>query len=108
MSSSRWSSAKRAWSTREGRSSSACLDGRWRDACRSAADGDYVDAADRLASIGEVPLQMQLRMLAARSLTDSGRPAEAGAQLELARAFYRTVGATAFLAEADGIVATAS
>jgi hypothetical protein len=33
---------------------------------------------------------------------------EAEAQLELARALYRKVGATAFLAEADEIVAAAS
>jgi tetratricopeptide (TPR) repeat protein len=93
----------------EGREIAARVpEGPWREVCVPAIEGDYVGAADLLAVIGEQPLQAQLRLLAARSLATAGRLAEAEAQLELARAFYRKVGATAFLAEADRIVAAAS
>jgi tetratricopeptide (TPR) repeat protein len=83
-------------------------DGKWRDACRDAIEGEYADAADVLASMGNERVQAEVRLLAARSFTASGRLAEAEAQIERARAFHRRVGATAYLAQADEIVAAAS
>ena len=80
----------------------------WRDAAKAAAAGDYVLAADRLAAIGEQPLQAQFRLLAARSLATAGALPEAEGQLELARAFWRRVGARACLREADQVLAAAS
>ncbi|HET7515642.1 MAG TPA: adenylate/guanylate cyclase domain-containing protein [Gaiella sp.] len=82
--------------------------GPWRDACQALIDGDDARAADTLASIGTERLAAELRLRSARALTSAGRLGEAEAQLELARVFFRKVGATAFLAEADAILAAAS
>ncbi len=83
-------------------------DGTWREACLAVVDGDYAAAADIVATVGSERLQADLRLRAARSLAAAGRLAEAEAQLDLARTFFRKVGATAYLAEADEIVAAAS
>jgi class 3 adenylate cyclase/tetratricopeptide (TPR) repeat protein len=82
--------------------------GPWRDACRAVYDGDLVRAADVLAEMGEQPLQAELRVEAARLLVAEGKLAEAEMQLERARAFWRNVGATAHLREADAVLAEAS
>jgi class 3 adenylate cyclase/tetratricopeptide (TPR) repeat protein len=82
--------------------------GPWRDACRALVDGEDAQAADTLASIGTERLAAELRLRSARALASAGRLGEAEAQLELGRAFFRTVGGTAFLAEADAIVTAAS
>ena len=82
--------------------------GPWRDACAAAAAGEFVRAADILDSTGEQPLQAELRLRAARELVAEGRLVEAAEQLERARAFWRRVGATAYLREADSVVAAAS
>ena len=83
-------------------------EGPWRDACRSLVEGEDAAAADSLASMGTQRLAADLRLRAARKLAAAGRLGEAEAQLELARAFFRKVGATALMAEADTIVAAAS
>jgi predicted ATPase/class 3 adenylate cyclase len=80
----------------------------WREASVAVAEGAYAEAADILARIGEKPLQAELRLLAARSLADAGRPEEAERQLELATSFWRSVGATAYLREAEDLLAEAS
>ena len=83
-------------------------DGLWRDATMATVERRYTDAADILASIGEQPLQADLRLRAATQLVSDGRLGEAHEQLERARAFWRTVGATAFLRDADEVLAEAS
>ncbi len=108
MSISRSSFARRAETTPGRRSSHESRTGGWKDACVAVVDGDYAAAADTVATVGSKRLQAELRLLAARSLAAVGRLAEAEAQLDLARAFFRKVGATAYLAEADEIVAAAS
>ena len=80
----------------------------WRRACIAIADRDYASAADILASADEHAIQAELRMEAARALAAEGRLAEAESQLERARAFWRSVGATAYLREADEVLAAAS
>jgi tetratricopeptide (TPR) repeat protein len=80
----------------------------WRDVCQAIVAGEFVGAADMLDDTGEQPLQTELRVWAARELAAAGRLAEAEAQLERARAFWRSVGAEAYLREADQILAAAS
>jgi class 3 adenylate cyclase/tetratricopeptide (TPR) repeat protein len=82
--------------------------GVWRDVCDAMLDARYVAAADLLEATGEQPLQAQARLRAATQLVSEGRLGEAHAQLERARAFWRTVGATAFLRDADTLLAAAS
>ena len=101
MSSSSSSCSRPVVRRRPRASSSGCPKGPWRDACRALVDGEDARAADTLTSMGTERLAADLRLRAARALAAAGRLSEAEAQLELARAFYRKVGATAFLAEAD-------
>ena len=83
-------------------------EGAWRAVCFATMERRYTDAADVLASIGVEHLQAQLRLLAAQRLAADGRRAEAWAELERARAFWTSVGATAYLREADDVLAAAS
>jgi class 3 adenylate cyclase/tetratricopeptide (TPR) repeat protein len=83
-------------------------EGPWLRVCRTAAERAYAEAADLLASMGEQPVQARLRLLAARQLAAEGRLADAEQQLNLARAFWESVGAIAYLREADEVLAAAS
>jgi tetratricopeptide (TPR) repeat protein len=81
---------------------------RWTDVCSSVLEGDFEAAADNLDEMGEQSRQAELRLSAARGLASEGRLAEAEKQLEPARAFWQSVGATAYLRDADELVAAAS
>jgi hypothetical protein len=83
-------------------------EGRWRDACLAAAERRFEAAAEDMAAIGERVLEADLRLLAARALAAQGRLAEAEEQLGRARAFWRRVGATAYLREAEDVLVAAS
>ena len=82
--------------------------GVWRDACRATLEARYGDVADLLETTGEQPLQAEFRLRAARELVAAGRLDEASQQLERARAFWQSVGATGFLRDADQLIAAAS
>jgi class 3 adenylate cyclase/tetratricopeptide (TPR) repeat protein len=82
--------------------------GTWKDACAAVAERRFASAADILDATGEQPIQADLRLRAARDLVAQGRLGEAQEQLERARAFWRRVGATARLREADELLAAAS
>lgn len=82
--------------------------GRWTDVCAAVLCHDFVTAADMLDAIGEQPLQAELRLDAGRAFAAEGRLAEAEEQLERARVFWRSVGASAYLREADKLIAAAS
>ena len=83
-------------------------DGLWRDATVATAERRFGDAADVLEGMGEQVLQADLRLLDARELASQGKLAEAEEQLALARAFWRRVGAAAYLREAEDLLAAAS
>ena len=80
----------------------------WGKVCRAVLDGAPEAGADLLATRGEQPLQAELRVRAARRLVEEGRSVEAERQLSMARAFYRGVGAVAFLRAAEEVLAAAS
>jgi tetratricopeptide (TPR) repeat protein len=82
--------------------------GPWRDACVAVAERQFAAAADILDSTGDQPIQAELRLRAAQGLMAEGRIGEAHEQLERARAFWRRVGATTYLREADELLAAAS
>jgi hypothetical protein len=99
-----WSSALAAVLTELGRSSkletvvkNGTVSTRWLDAISAYASGAFEEAADVYAEIGSVPDEAFARMRAAEALADGGRRAEADAQLQRALAFYRSVGATAYI-----------
>ena len=60
-----------------------------------------------MAAAGNVTAEANLRKLAGLRLASAGRSEEARADLERALTFYRTVGATAYVAEIERALAEA-
>jgi class 3 adenylate cyclase/tetratricopeptide (TPR) repeat protein len=87
---------------------SARLESPWRDAAAAIARGDFVAAADTLASVDAVTWASYARLRAAAELTASGQHAEAEQQLTPALDFYRSVDAVAFIREGEALLAAAS
>jgi hypothetical protein len=77
----------------------------WRDALAALAADDFAAAAEHLGGIGLRPSEAYARLRAAEQLIAAGRRSDGEAQLARARAFYREVGATAYLREADALLA---
>jgi hypothetical protein len=77
----------------------------WRHICDVIVRGQLEVAADRLAELGLRPLEAETRLRAARRLLDEGRRAEADVQLQRALAFWREVGATAYVRNAEVLLA---
>jgi class 3 adenylate cyclase/tetratricopeptide (TPR) repeat protein len=71
----------------------------------AAAERRFADAADIATSNEDLDVATDMRVLAAEALLAEGRPTEAGAQLELALAFYRSVRATRFIREIEAQLA---
>jgi class 3 adenylate cyclase/tetratricopeptide (TPR) repeat protein len=80
----------------------------WRDVCQAIVERRFVEAAEVLAATGEQSFQAEVRLMAAGALISDGQRVEGAEQLEKARAFWSTVGATAYLREADELFAAAS
>ena len=80
----------------------------WLEVAREIAQGQFVDASDRLGTTGSVAYESSVRLSAARRLSAEGRHAEAERQLTPALAFYRGVGATAAIREGESLLAAAS
>ena len=78
---------------------------RWVEVADAIAHEDLESAADRCADIGTLPDEAYVRLLAARALADAGRHEDAESQLQRARAFHRSVGADAYVREADDVAA---
>jgi class 3 adenylate cyclase len=79
-------------------------DGPWERAARAGAAGNQRLAADLLAAMGTPTLEAFHRLAAAEALIAAGRRREGEAELERALAFYRTVGATAYLERAESLL----
>jgi class 3 adenylate cyclase/tetratricopeptide (TPR) repeat protein len=79
---------------------------RWRDLLMAITVGDSVKAADIAEVAGILPTCALLRLAAAEQLLGQGRVDEARSCLESARGFWRSVGATRYLAEAERIAAS--
>jgi class 3 adenylate cyclase len=77
------------------------------EALRLVFAGRTVEAAEVYARIGGPAEEAVVRLLAAQQLVDAGRRAEADVQLQRALAFYRAVGATRVVAEAEALFAAA-
>jgi class 3 adenylate cyclase len=72
----------------------------WLEAARALLAGDPRHAAATYAAIGSRPDEAAARLAAARRLAAAGDTADARAELDAARAFYASVGASGYLAEA--------
>jgi tetratricopeptide (TPR) repeat protein len=81
------------------------LPSRWVQAGRLWAAGDLAGAADLFAEIGSAPDEAYARQREAERLVAAGRRAEAEAFLSGALELYRMMGATAFIQEAEQLLA---
>jgi hypothetical protein len=63
-------------------------------------------AADLATSGGSLALAADMRLRAAQKLLDEGRREEADNQLQEALAFYRSVGATRYIRQAEALAAS--
>jgi len=67
--------------------------------------GDLAKAADLARDWGMVSIEAETRLRAAEELIKLGRQDEVNEQLEHAMAFYRTVGATRYIRQAEALLA---
>jgi tetratricopeptide (TPR) repeat protein len=84
------------------------LDTPWIRAGKAVLAGDLPAAADLLGGLGAHSQEAFLRLRAAEQLVGEGRRAEADEQLNLALAFYRSVGATRHLREGESLLAASA
>jgi hypothetical protein len=76
----------------------------WYEVSREIADGRLVEAADRLERMGDVGFAARVRLSALRRLGSDGRQADADELLPKVLTFYRSVGATRFVREAEALL----
>jgi class 3 adenylate cyclase/tetratricopeptide (TPR) repeat protein len=81
---------------------------RWVEAADAYGKGALVESADLLAEMGAASVEAFVRLRAADALVQAGRRTEADAQLQQALSFYRSVGATAYIREAEGLFAASA
>jgi len=81
---------------------------RWKAASLAAFRGDLLEVAASYSEGGYLPGEALVRVWAAQQLLAEGRAAEAEEQLELALAFWRSVGATRYIAECEALRAQAA
>jgi len=81
---------------------------RWQNAVLAYAAGDLEGSAGLLDEMGAVVDAAYARMRAAEALAESGRQAEADAQVQQALAVFRSVGAIAWINEAEALFAASA
>jgi class 3 adenylate cyclase/tetratricopeptide (TPR) repeat protein len=78
---------------------------RWLDAAHAYGKHAFTESAQILEEMGALAVGAFARLRAAEAFVEEGRRAEADAELQKALAFYRGVGATAYIREAEGLFA---
>jgi hypothetical protein len=79
----------------------------WRRATDALLSGRPGEAAEIYSQIGAGPDEAYARLLAAELLLREGRRAEADIELQQALAFWRSVGATAYMHKGEKLLAEA-
>jgi len=80
----------------------------WVHAAAAFAAGDLRRAADICGGMGAVTEEARDRLWLAETLINQNRRAEADVELQRALAFYRSVGATRYIREAEGLLAASA
>ena len=81
---------------------------KWTEAARAIVRSDLVRGAGLLHEIGDAELESMARLRAARRLVAEGRRAEADEQLQRSLEFYRRVGATRHIRQAEELLGEVS
>ena len=81
---------------------------RWLEAASSYVSGDFGGAAEIFAEMGTLPSEAYARLRAAEADLARGRQAEADAQLGPALAFWRSVGARAYVTDGERLLAASA
>ena len=84
------------------------LDSPWFEVTRALAGQEFVAAAEALDSMGAARSAALARLRAAQQLASTGRRAEVDDQLQQALRFFRSVGATRFIREAEELLAASA
>jgi tetratricopeptide (TPR) repeat protein len=77
----------------------------WFQVCRLIVAGDLERLTDLAAKRGDFQLEAEVRLRAAKQALHEGRHEEAAAQADKALTFYRSVGATRYIREAETLLA---
>jgi hypothetical protein len=80
----------------------------WRDAALAIGNGDLAGAAEIMERTGARTLEAAVRLRAAQAAAAEGRRPDAARQLAPALAYFREVGASAYVVEAEALLAAAS
>jgi tetratricopeptide (TPR) repeat protein len=80
----------------------------WVEAASAICSDEFRRAADVLGDIGCRTGEAYARLRAAKQLVEEGRRAEADVELNQALAFYREVGATAYVREGEALLAASA
>jgi tetratricopeptide (TPR) repeat protein len=78
---------------------------KWLEAATALARGEVELAGDICEEIGVLPNEAYTRLRAAEKLLEQGRRADADAQLRSALEFYRSVGASFYIRQAEALMA---
>ncbi|HEY6396772.1 MAG TPA: hypothetical protein VIX82_04890, partial [Solirubrobacteraceae bacterium] len=84
------------------------VDNPWARAAVAFAAGDLRQAADICAAMGAVTEEARVRLWLAEALVEQNLRAEAEVHLQPALAFYRSVGATRYIAEGETLLAASA
>jgi ATP/maltotriose-dependent transcriptional regulator MalT len=79
----------------------------WVEAAQALVEGRPSEAGDRLEAMGARAEAALVRLRAGQALLEDNRPSEAAEQLDRAVEFFRSVGATAYLEEAEPLLGAA-
>jgi class 3 adenylate cyclase/tetratricopeptide (TPR) repeat protein len=80
----------------------------WVHAAAAFASGDFERPADICAEVGLVTEEAHDRLWLAEALVKQNRRSDADAQLQRALAFYRSVGATRYIRQAEALLAASA
>ena len=80
----------------------------WFEAAVACASGDASGAATVYAGMGALPEEAYARLRAAEAFVQDGRRAEADAELQQSLAFWRSVGAAAYVREGEALLAASA
>ena len=84
------------------------LHGKWHEACLAYLRENFTRAAEVFGEIGSRPDEADARLRAAEVLIAAGRRPEGEVELRRALTFFREIGASAYIQEAEALLAASA